>query len=154
MRARCFAVAAAGTALVLLWLALTVRYNYGGNWTGLFCTGANQRVPADLLAEKLYTFPASSGYDGQFYHYIAHDPLGRTQLPNYIDAPQLRYRRILVPALAYLIAVGQGRFIDAAYLHRRARVRVPGLLLDQPLRRASSEASTLGLACFWRCRPC
>jgi hypothetical protein len=115
MRARCFAVAAAGTALVLLWLALTVRYNFGGNWTALFCTGANQRVPADLLAEKLYTFPASSGYDGQFYHYIAHDPLGRTQLPGYIDAPQLRYRRILVPALAYLAAVGQGRFIDAAY---------------------------------------
>ena len=115
MRARCFAVAATGTALVLLWLALTVRYNFGGNWTGLFCTGANQRVPADLLAEKLYTFPATSGYDGQFYHYIAHDPLGRTQLPGYIDAPQLRYRRILVSGLAYLAAVGQGRFIDAAY---------------------------------------
>jgi len=115
MRARSFAVAAAGMALVSLWLALTVRYNYGGNWTALFCTGADQRVPAALLAEKLYTFPASLGYDGQFYHYIAHDPLGRTQLPSYIDAPQLRYRRILVPALAYLIALGQGRFVDAAY---------------------------------------
>ncbi len=115
MRVRGFAVAASGTALVLLWLALTVRYNYGGNWTGLFCTGASQRVPAGLLAEKIHTFPASWGYDGQFYHYIAHDPLGRTQLPGYIDAPQLRYRRILVPALAYLIAGGQERFIDAAY---------------------------------------
>ncbi len=115
MRATSFAVAAAGTALVLLWLALTVRYNYGGNWTGLFCTGANQRVPAGQLAEKIYAFPASWGYDGQFYHYIAHDPLGRTQLPSYIDAPQLRYRRILVPALAYLVALGQARFIDAAY---------------------------------------
>ena len=115
MRARCFAVAAAGTVLVFLWLALTVRYNYGGNWTGLFCTGANQRVPASLLAEQIHTFPANWGYDRQFYHYIAHDPLGRTQLPSYIDAPQLRYRRILVPALAYLIAVGQARFIDAAY---------------------------------------
>lgn len=115
MRARSFAVAAAGMALVSLWLALTVRYNYGGNWTALFCTGADQRVPAALLAEKLYTFPASLGYDGQFYHYIAHDPLGRTELPSYIDAPQLRYRRILVPALAYLIALGQERFVDAAY---------------------------------------
>lgn len=115
MRARSLAVAAAGTALVLLWLVLTVRYNYGGNWTGLFCTGAKQRVPAGLLAEKIHTFPASWGYDGQFYHYIAHDPLGRTQLPTYIDAPQLRYPRILVPALAYLVVLGQARFIDAGY---------------------------------------
>ena len=115
MRARCFAVAAAATALVWLWLALTVRYNYGGNWTGLFCTGAKQRVPTGLLAEEIHVLPASWGYDGQFYHYIAHDPLGRTQLPSYIDAPQLRYPRILIPALAYLVALGQARFIDSAY---------------------------------------
>ena len=31
----------AAVALALLWQALTVRYNYGGNWTGLFCTGAS-----------------------------------------------------------------------------------------------------------------
>jgi hypothetical protein len=83
MRARCFA--AAGTALVLLWMALTVHYNYGGNWTGLFCTGANQRVPVGQLDEKVHTFPASLGYDGQFYHHIAHDPLGCTQLLSYVD---------------------------------------------------------------------
>jgi hypothetical protein len=115
MRVKCFGVGAIGTALVLLWLALTVRYSYGGNWTGLYCTGANQSVPAGLLNEKVYAIPASWGYDGQFYHYIAHDPLGRTRLPEYVDSPVFRYRRILVPALAYLVAMGQARFIDAAY---------------------------------------
>ena len=116
MRAKCFAVGAAGTALVLLWLALTVRFNYGGNWTGLYCTGANLRVPRHLISETIYAQSASGGYDGQFYHYIAHDPLGRTRLREYIDAPQLRYRRILVPGLAYLVAMGRERFVDAAYV--------------------------------------
>ena len=101
---------------MLLWLALTVRYNYGGNWTGLYCTGANQPVPRHLISETIYAQSLSGGYDGQFYHYIAHDPLGRTRLREYIDAPQLRYRRILVPGLAYLVAVGRGRFVDAAYV--------------------------------------
>jgi hypothetical protein len=116
MRAKCFAVGAAGTALVLLWLALTVRYSYGGNWTGLYCTGANLPIPRPLIAETIYAQSASGGYDGQFYHYIAHDPLGMTRLREYIDAPQLRYRRILVPGLAYLVAVGRERYVDAAYV--------------------------------------
>jgi hypothetical protein len=116
MRTRCFAVGAGATVLALLWLALTVRYNYGGNWTGLYCTGANQPVPRHLIPETIYAQSVSGGYDGQFYHYIAHDPLGRTRLREYIDAPQLRYRRILVPGLAYLAAVGQRQFIDAAYV--------------------------------------
>lgn len=109
------AVALAAVVLAFLWQALTVRYNYGGNWTGLFCTGARQPVPRDLAGETIYAIPNSYGYDGQFYHYIAHDPLGRSGLPNYIDAPRLRYTRILVPALAYILAAGQPRLIDAAY---------------------------------------
>jgi hypothetical protein len=98
-----------------MWWALTVYFNYGGRWSGLFCTGGNQRVPFHLLAEDLYTEKGSYGYDGQFYHYIAHDPLGRTPLHDYVDAPRLRYRRILVPAVAYLLAGGQSRWIDASY---------------------------------------
>jgi hypothetical protein len=112
---RSLAVGVVCAALALSWQALTVRYNYGGNWSGLFCTGALQRVPRALLSENIYALPASGGYDGQFYHYIAHDLLGRTALPGYVDAPKLRYRRILVPALASLLAAGQPRYIDAAY---------------------------------------
>jgi hypothetical protein len=101
--------------LVFAWQALTVHYNYGGNWTGLFCTGATQRVPSDLLGEKIHVIPGAAGYDGQFYHYIAHDPLGRGKFPAYIDAPRFRYARILVPGLAHLLAAGRSRYVDAAY---------------------------------------
>jgi len=105
----------AAVALAFLWQALTVRYNYGGNWTGLFCTGASQNGPRDVDGEEIFALPNSFGYDGQFYHYIAHDPLGRSKLAGYVDVPRLRYTRILVPGLAYLLAAGQPRYIDAAY---------------------------------------
>lgn len=108
-------VGLAAVALAFAWQVLTVRYNYGANWTGLFCTGANQNVPRPLTGEEIFALPNSFGYDGQFYHYIAHDPLGRSRLPDYIDAPRMRFTRILVPGLAYILAAGQPRFIDAAY---------------------------------------
>jgi hypothetical protein len=98
------------------WQWLNVRYTYGGDWTGLFCAGALQRLPPKrLLGERLYAEPASAGFDGQFYHYIAHDPALRSGLAGYVDSPRLRYRRILLPGLAYLLAAGRQPAIDAAY---------------------------------------
>jgi hypothetical protein len=116
-RTRC-ALFALGCALTLfLWQALTVRYTYSGNWTGLFCTGSLYASPPPALApEHLYVFPNSVGYDGQAYHYIAHDPFFRRGFASSIDAPRLRYRRILVPGLAFLLAGGNDRLIDAAYI--------------------------------------
>lgn len=103
-------------ALALGWQALVVHYTFAGNWTAWFCTGGNLRQPPLAVAEKIYVFPASGGYDGQFYHYIAHDPWFRRGLDRYIDAPRLRYRRILVPGLAYLAAVGQDGAIDGTLI--------------------------------------
>jgi len=112
----CLACALLAAALVFAWQWLTVRVNYGGNWTALFCTGARHGAPPTLAAEHIYLFPGSYGYDGQMYHYIAHDPLLHDpDLEAYIDAPRLRWRRILVPALAYLLAAGRQRWIDPAY---------------------------------------
>lgn len=105
------AYAALCAALALTWQSLTVRYNYGGNWTGLFCTGERLTAPPELDSEKIHRFAGINGYDGQFYHYIAHAPFfGHAE---YVDAPRLRYRRILVPGLAYLL--GGGRYVDMAY---------------------------------------
>lgn len=115
MRARCLALGLLCATLALGWQVFTVRYNYGGNWTGLFCAGERQKLPSELLGEALYAFSDSYGYDGQFYHYIAHDPLGRTQLPHYVDAPRMRYGRILLPGLAWLLAAGQAAWVDRAY---------------------------------------
>jgi hypothetical protein len=99
---------------IVLWQWATVTSNYGGNWTALFCSGALRPRPA-LPSERIYVFPKSTGYDGQFYHYIAHDPFLRSNLKSFIDDPRLRYRRILVPFLAYGLALGDSRFIDPAY---------------------------------------
>jgi hypothetical protein len=100
---------------VLLWQFLTVHYNRSGNWTALFCTGQNQPVPPELAAQT-YRFPGTNGYDGQMYRYVAHDPFLQKGFAQYLDSPVLRYRRILVPALAFLLAGGRQPWIDASYV--------------------------------------
>lgn len=88
--------------------------NFGGNWSALYLTGA-QRQPPPVQGENLYVFAGSKGYDGQFYHYIAHDPLMRRGTVDFIDAPRLRYVRILMPGLAFLLGWGRDAWIDAAF---------------------------------------
>jgi hypothetical protein len=107
--------AIAAAALVVVWQWATVTANYGGSWTALFCTGALQPPAPELSFEHIYRFKDSAGYDGQFYHYIAHDPLLRTHLMAAIDDPGYRCRRIFVPALAYGLALGRPQWIDRAY---------------------------------------
>jgi hypothetical protein len=102
--------------LVLCWQALTVKYNFSGNWTGLFCTGARFLPPPTALAmENIYRFEGSLGYDGQVYHYIAHDPFLKRGFQSSIDAPGVRYRRILTPFAAWILAFGRDDRIDVAY---------------------------------------
>jgi len=101
--------------VVLSWQALTIRYNYGGNWMALFYTGSYASTPAALNFENIYTVRDSEGYDGQFYHYVAHDPFLRTSIEQSVDNPRLRWRRILVPGLAFLLAGGQPAYVDAAF---------------------------------------
>ncbi len=116
-RLRCLVLAIVSVAGVAGWQALTVHYNFGGNWTALFYTGAAfHPVPPGLAAEHIYVFPNSAGYDGQIYHYLAHDPLFRRNFAAYVDEPRYRGRRILVPGLAFLLALGHDGGIDRAYL--------------------------------------
>lgn len=107
-------VALLAAALAFSSEALTVHFNYAGNWTGLFCVGERWQQPPDL--ERPYEFHDSWGYDGQFYRLIAHDPLLRRGYAHYLDDPQYRYSRILIPALAYSLALGDDRFIDYVYI--------------------------------------
>src|SRR5579862_780128 len=114
--ARPLVYAVGAMALVFSWQWATVQANYGGNWSALYCTGARLGVPSRLAAEHIYEFPGSFGFDGQMYHYVAHDPLIRTpDLKAAVDAPWLRYRRILVPGLAYMLALGRANWVDPAY---------------------------------------
>lgn len=102
-------------ALAFAWQAFIVHANYKGNWTALFCSGDRFPTPPALAFEHVYHFPNSNGYDGQFYHFIAHDPLIERGLSFFIDAPSLRYGRILVPAMASLVAFGSDKRVDVSY---------------------------------------
>ncbi len=100
--------------VVFLWMALRIHYACGGNWTALFCTGTVLRVPPELAAGT-YRFPGA-GYDGQFYRYLAHDPFLGKGYASYVDSPQLRFRRVLIPLAAWLLAGGRSAWIDGAYI--------------------------------------
>jgi hypothetical protein len=110
-----FAVAAAGLLVIVLCSAATVHVNYRDQWTGLFCIGQRLPLPPPLRANS-YVIPHSNGFDGQFYRDIAHDPFNQRGFGKYIDDAHYRYRRILLPLLANLLAFGQDRWIDGAYI--------------------------------------
>jgi hypothetical protein len=107
-------VAILSVLLVFVWTAARIHYAFGGNWTAAFCTGATLHVPPDLDAGT-YRFEGA-GYDGQFYRYLAHDPFLQKGYSRYVDAPQLRFRRLLVPLAAWLFGFGQRHWIDDAYI--------------------------------------
>ncbi len=101
--------------LVACWQWLTVQANYGGNWTGLFRIGAVMPMPPNWSGE-LVRSGHPSGYDGQFFLVLAHDPWLREDVAVYLDAPAFRARRILIPALSWMLAAGQHRYITSTYV--------------------------------------
>jgi len=114
-RNRCLAVAAAAALLTLLWQAATVHVNYGGNWSALFYIGDRWPLPPALAGEA-YVHPNSAGYDGVFYHMVAHDPWFTRGFSRFADNASLRWRRILTPALAHLFAAGADAHTHSAYI--------------------------------------
>ncbi len=104
-------------AVAALWLCqfATVRYNYDGNWTGLFCISPHMPVPEFLRSERLYIFAGTQGYDGQIFHLIAHDPWMTRGSAESISGAPFRYQRIFVPALAWVLALGRDEYIHATY---------------------------------------
>jgi hypothetical protein len=70
------------------------------------------RVSHDPPAERFWDqappfFNERLAYDGRFFYYLARDPLLRGGPPTYLDSPAYRYQRILLPALAHLLALGR-----------------------------------------------
>jgi len=109
----CALVAILSVILVLLWTTAKIHYACGGNWTATFNTGTTFRVPPDLDAGT-YRFEGT-GYDGQFYRYLAHDPFLQKDYFRYVDSPQLRFHRLLIPLAAWLLGFAQRNWIDGAY---------------------------------------
>lgn len=97
------------------WQTLTVRANYQNNWTGLFNAGQSSALPPELDGGT-FRIAGQAGYDGQHYRLVAHDPWLTRGYAKYSDMPALRWRRILVPGLAWALAGGAAGRIDGAYI--------------------------------------
>ncbi len=110
----CAAAAVLSALLVFLWMAAHIHYAFGGNWTAAFYTGTIFPVPPDIEAGT-YRFQGP-GYDGQFFRDLAQDPFLRKGYFRYVDYPQRRFRRLLVPLAAWLLGCGQRDWIDGAYV--------------------------------------
>ncbi len=93
------------------WQALYCSTTTRGEMTGLFFQGAGFRLPPELPRPG-YVYANSSGYDGQFYRLVAHDPLARKGYWQYMDDPRYRARRILIPALAAMLGAGSPAAVD------------------------------------------
>jgi len=113
-RRTCALVALFALAVVFSWTVLRVHYVFGGNWTAIFYNGTVFEQPPDLQAGTYRV--EGTGYDGQFYRDLAHDPFLRNGYFRYVDSPQLRSRRLLVPLLAWLLAFGRQAWIDGAFV--------------------------------------
>lgn len=111
-RALQVAAAAAVIALGAEWSI--ARSSFEGNWTGLFHTGRHYAIQGALPGERIALSPGNEGYDGQFYHAMAHDPFLKKGLADRFDAPRLRYRRILVPLLGWIAGRVDPRWTDPA----------------------------------------
>jgi hypothetical protein len=99
-----------------VWLVADVELNFDGHLSGLFYTGMKTPLPSGPVGDHTWRVHDDKGYDGEFYHLIAHDPLNRQGFLAYVDNPLYRWRRIGIPALAYVLAGGNDTCIDGMFV--------------------------------------
>ncbi len=91
----------------LVWTALVAvvaRTRYGSDVRALILIGEQTQLPPAFASIPTV---GPSGYDGAFYAVLATDPLlRRLDTPHYLDAPSYRATRIMVPLLAWVLALG------------------------------------------------
>ena len=103
------------TAILHLTLLVSVLRAYDFNPTG------PAHIGDDFDGRRFWTSTThvehGIGYDGQFFFYLAHDPLLRADDPyTFIDRPAYRYGRALYPALAWMMSLGQPETVPWALL--------------------------------------
>jgi hypothetical protein len=97
-------------ALLLWTLIAGYARNFNGNLSGFICMG-DRFIRPETLPSRVIHIPNCVGYDGQFFYFIAHDPLILGSLPGRLDRPAYRYQRILYPALASAASLGKAKRI-------------------------------------------
>src|SRR6185295_9574986 len=81
------------------------------NPTAFFRIGDSYPHPGSLPADAL-VHRGEPGYDGQFFLALAYDPgLRDPRTAASLDNPRYRARRILFPALAHVLALGNAAWI-------------------------------------------
>jgi hypothetical protein len=113
---RAILVACGAVACAVAWLVTDVQLNYAGHLNGLFYTGSKVPMPPGPVGDHAYRVRDERAYDGQFYYLIAHDPLDRRGFEAYVDSPRYRWRRIGLPGLAWLLALGSDNYVDRMYV--------------------------------------
>ena len=105
-------------AIVLFIVSMAGFYEPENGLTSLIRFGDqfdDQALPA-VRAVPHHVMENSSGYDGQFYAQLAVDPLLLDPaIDDALEAPAYRARRILFSWTAYLLGLGQPRFVLQAY---------------------------------------
>lgn len=105
----CFLAITAG------WQAVYSMTMTRGELSGLFFQGDRFHRPPGMASEG-YVYANSAGYDGEFYRLLARDPLGRKGYWRYMDDPRYRARRILIPALSFVLGAGEPAAVDFSYV--------------------------------------
>jgi hypothetical protein len=145
---------------IAYWLASAVfatlllsKFNPQTGFTSLIRFGEKweERRLSVLQPLTVFTVPASSGYDGQFYAQVAMDPLLRnSELPTALDAPSYRARRILAPATAAAAGLGNPWWTLQVYALLNACCWLAlGWLLFRQLERSCSHAFARWTGCMF-----
>jgi GNAT superfamily N-acetyltransferase len=107
-------VASLATLAVLLWQMLIWNGRHQRQVSGFFDHGAYFQLPPGLAVTTRVN--TGTGYDGQFYRLVAHDPLDARRYSRYMDDPRHRSGRILLPAAAHLLGSAAALGPDAAFV--------------------------------------
>lgn len=94
----------------LITLTLTATYVNGalqGNFRHIFLPAKMWGIPEKVAAhgfDELFQDNVNAGWDGQFYFFIANDPLARADTEQHIDSNAYRYQRVGLPLLAFIVS--------------------------------------------------
>jgi hypothetical protein len=106
------------TAFVVFAVLLARFWHPVYGFTALYQLDApnDERKIAAFRELPVYVHRDTGGYDGLYYAQIAHDPLLLGgEIPRAMEHPQYRARRILPPALAWVLGAGDPSRIILAY---------------------------------------
>lgn len=105
-------VAAIFAAYTLITFGIYLARTLDGNIDNHILAGEMWGVPAQISkngVSPLYHGAGETGWDGQFYYYIANDLLAEKDTPAHVDAPAYRYQRVGLSLYAAIVARLLGR---------------------------------------------